>query len=78
MARKRFRIELLPTAEGLNLASAAQKKKDTVVVFLWCDYRKIVEKIAEKMAESLSYGTSVGTVEYIVRSIRLVRKSSRV
>lgn len=74
MARKRFKIELLATAEGLHLGDDAQKKKDTIVVLLWCKSKKEAEEKAKKLAEALLQHTHLGNIEYVVQSVKYFQR----
>ncbi len=64
---KYYRIQLLGTAEGVNLKK--DKSKDIITVFLWAENGRKARELARKMAASLAVPTHVGMLEYIVKSI---------
>ena len=64
---KRYRIELLGTAEGINLKK--DKTKDTVTIFLWAKNTKEAREFADKIAASLAISTHIGLLEHIVTSV---------
>ena len=67
---KRFKIELLSTADGYNFGTKEQRKKSMVVVLVWCESKKEAEEVAEKIAEALFRATHVGNIEYMVKSVK--------
>ena len=69
---KHYRIELLQTAEGMNLKK--DKTEDTVIILLWADNLKQAKKFAEKIAEALYVSTHVGGLEYVIKSVKLYKK----
>lgn len=70
-----FKIELLATADGFNFAETqAEKREDTVTVVLWLENKKEAKVAAENIASALLRVTHVGNIEYIVQSIKAVRK----
>ncbi|MDO8429782.1 MAG: hypothetical protein Q7S73_00235 [bacterium] len=68
---KHYRIELLQTAEGINLRK--DKTEDIIVVLLWSLDIKKARESAKKIADALLISTHVGNLEYIVKSIRLYK-----
>jgi len=67
---KRYRIELLQTAEGVNLKR--DKTKDTIIIFLWAENQIEAERLANKIAKALDVPTYVGMLEYVVKSVLVV------
>lgn len=67
---KRYRIELLGTAEGVNLKK--DKTEDIVVIFLWEKNKKKAEEVAEKIAAALAVPTHIGTLEYLVKKVKKI------
>ena len=49
MKKRRYRIELLETAEGINFKK--DKTKDILIVFLWAEGLWEAKKSANKIAE---------------------------
>lgn len=76
MAKRRFRVELLATLDGLNFGTKERKKKGTVVVLLWCNDINEAKDAANKIAEALSFSTYVGAIVYQTTSVKLHRKSA--
>lgn len=64
---KRYRIELLQTAEGVNLKK--DKTRDLVIIFLWAENLKKVREFANKIIAASAVPTHIGTLEYVVKSI---------
>ena len=67
---KRYRIELLQTAEGINLKK--DKTKDKIIVFLWAENQTEAERLANKIAKALDVPTHAGMLEYVVKSVLVV------
>jgi hypothetical protein len=65
---KRYRIELLGTAEGVNLKK--DKSKDIVVIILWEENKKKAREAANKIALALAVPTHIGTLEYLVKKVK--------
>ena len=63
----RYRIELLGTAEGINLKK--DKTKDAVTIFLQAKNEKEARKFAAKIAVALAISTHIGMLEHIVMSV---------
>lgn len=67
---KRFKIELLATADGLNLQKGMPRKKSITEVLYWCYTKAEAKRIAGVMAAALTYSTHVGNIEYVVLAVR--------
>jgi len=76
--KRRFRAELLVTADGVHFGSKEHKRKDTVVLLLWCDNRKEAEDVATKIARALSFSTTLGPIVYEITSVKIHRKSAAI
>ena len=68
---KRYRIELLQTAEGINFKK--DKTEDIVIVLLWSPNITKARESAKKIADALCIGTYAGILEYVVKSVRRYR-----
>jgi hypothetical protein len=65
---KRYRIELLGTAEGVNLKK--DKSKDIVVIILWEENKKKAREAANKIASALAVSTHIGMLEYLIKKVK--------
>ncbi len=68
--KKYYMIEMLETAEGVNLKK--DKTRDLVIVFLWAENKKKAEEFAGKIARALDVPTYVGMLEYVIRRVEKV------
>ena len=64
---KKYRIELLSTADGINLKT--DRTADTVIIFLWEKDLSEANKSAHKIAAALSFGCHIGMIEYIIQGV---------
>lgn len=67
MTKKRYRIELLETADGVNLK--LDRTEDVVIVFLWEKNLTEANNSAHKIAASLSIALPMGSLEYIIQGV---------
>lgn len=65
---KRYQIELLATAEGINVKT--DRTADTVIIFLWEKNLIEANKSAHKIAAALSFPTPVGMIEYVIQEVK--------
>lgn len=68
---KRYRIELLQTAEGVNLKK--DKNKDIIVILLWAENREKAKELAGKIAVALAVPTYAGMLECVIRKVKLIK-----
>jgi len=69
---ERYRIELLQTAEGVNLKK--DKTEDMVTVLLWAEDEKSAWESAEKIAKGLEVPTHMGMLDFVILSVNLEKE----
>ena len=65
---KFYGIELLSTAEGVNLKE--DKTRDKVTIFLWEKDLIEANKSAHKIAAALSFSCNIGTIDYVIVEVK--------
>ena len=67
---RRFKIELIGTADGLNFQKGIPRKKSIVEVLHWCYTKTEAQRIASVIAGALTRSTHLGNIEYVVLTVR--------